>query len=53
MTGNMTEQLDKAERKRKRQEFYLNVRDICITVILVSMVTLLVYYIAVRGGYAS
>lgn len=53
MTGNISEQLDKAERKRKKQEFYLNVRDVCITIILFSAVTLLVYYIALRGGYAS
>lgn len=53
MTGNMTEQLNEAERKRKKQEFYLNVRDICITVILMSVVTFLIYYVAMRSGYAS
>lgn len=49
----MSKRLDEAERKRRKQELYLNIRDSCITIILVSVVVFLVYYIAVRGGYGS
>lgn len=53
MSTDLSEQLDKAEKKRKKQQLYLNIRDICITVILTSAVVSLIYYIATRSGYAS
>lgn len=53
MSVDLTKQVDEAERKRKKQEFYLNVRDCSIGVILVSWIVFLIYYVAMRGGYAS
>lgn len=53
MSADLEKQLDEVERKRKRQEFYLTVRDISIAIILVSAVVGMLYYIATRGGYVS
>ena len=53
MSEQLVKQMDEAEQKRRKQEFYLNVRDCSIGVILVSWVVFLIYYVAMRGGYAS
>lgn len=53
MSEELSKVLDEAERKRRKNEFYLTVRDVSILIILVSSVVAAVCYIAVRSGYAS
>lgn len=49
MSEQLTDQLNEAKRKRRKKEFYLNVRDFSALMIGVSLVTLLLYVIATGG----